>query len=171
MITITTHKIKSFSQKSYHQLIESINFYQLTCSCDSSGQLVKHAYYERTIKTPDGLVVLNILRVKCQCCGKTHAVFPEIIVPYSQIALTEHLSILKLYCSGDSFEPFMIDNEYIDESNIRYIIKQYLRYWRERLAAFALSIDDDLHFLVIACLKHFKRQFMQIKCTPNQLFT
>lgn len=171
MITITTNKIKYLSQNSYNKFIESINIQKLTCSCSLSGQLIKHAYYSRTIKTSDGPVIIIILRVKCKSCGKTHAIFPGLIVPYSQISLYDHISIIRLYNSGASFEPLMIKNEYIDESNIRYIIRQYLRHWKERIAAFSLSIQGNIHSLIIKCLKTFRRQFMQIKCTPNILFS
>ena len=61
-----------------------------------SGQLIKHAYYNRHIKTPNGIIELTILRVKCKCCNKTHAIFPTCIVPYSQVLLKDHLSILNL---------------------------------------------------------------------------
>jgi hypothetical protein len=60
----------------------------------------------------------------------------------------------------------MMSNLYIDESNIRYIIRQYLRYWKERITAFTLVLDDTISFY---CLKILKRQFMQIKCIQNIL--
>ncbi|WP_423236818.1 DUF6431 domain-containing protein [Clostridium butyricum] len=59
-----------------------------------SGQLIKHAYYNRHIKTPNGIIMLKILRVKCKCCNRTHAIFPECIVPYSQVLLNDHISII-----------------------------------------------------------------------------
>ncbi len=168
MITVTTHKIKSFTQKSYNKFIEALHLHQLSCSCGVLGHFIKHAYYKRTIKTPDGPVFIRVLRVICKCCGKTHAIFPKVIVPYSQIPLTEHLSIIKMYHSNSSYEQFMIANEYIDESNIKYIIRQYLRHWKERITAFRLPLNDETS-LVINCLKLFSRQFMQIKCVPNLL--
>lgn len=170
MITITAYKIKSFSQKSYDEFIKSIDIGRMTCSCGLSGQLIKHAYYSRLVKTPDGIITLRILRVKCKHCGRTHAIFPEAIVPYSQILINDHLSIIKAYNTGTSFESIMMSNEYIDESNIRYIIHQYLRHWKEHIAAFGLSLTDSVHALVTKCLKTVKRQFMQIKCITNVLF-
>lgn len=170
MITITSDKIKSFSQKSYNEFLEEVNIHQLSCSCGIRGHLIKHAYYNRSIKTPNGLTILRILRVICKSCNTTHAIFPTEIVPFSQIPLLDHISIIQTYHLHESFEPIMMENEFIDESNIRYIISQYLRHWKERMVAYSLSITDDINLLVTRCLTIFKRQFMQIKCTPNILF-
>ena len=168
MITNLNIKIKYLTQDNYNKFIENIEFHKLTCSCGMSGQLIKHAYYNRHIKTPDGVITLTILRVKCKCCNKTHALFPECIVPYSQILLADHISIIKAYNNDSSFESIMIANEFIDESNISYIIKQYLRYWKERIISFAISLDLSISK---QCLKFFKQQFMQIKCISNILFS
>ena len=161
-------KIKSLTQKSYDKFIKNIDFHKLTCSCGRSGQLVKHGYYKRNIKNSYGKTSITILRVRCKSCGKTHAIFPECIVPYSQILLCDHISIINAYNTKSSFDPIMIANESIDESNIFYIIKQYLKHWKERIASFKISLDLSISK---QCLKNFKRQFMQIKCIPNILFS
>ena len=109
--------------------------------------------------------------MKCKHCGKTHAIFPKFIVPYSQILLNDDLSIIRAYTSNDSFEPIMTANEFIDESNIRYVISRYLKYWREPIAAFGFCITDDIVSIIRHCLFRFKRQFMQIKCITNIIFT
>lgn len=168
IITNLSIKCKSLTQKNYDEFIENIDFYRLTCSCGKSGQLIKHAYYDRCIKNPDGIIALRILRVKCKSCGKTHAIFPACIVPYSQIILSDHLSIIDTYTNGSYFEPIMIANEFIDESNISYIIKQYLRYWKERIISFEISLDLSISK---QCLSLFKQQFMQIKRIQNILFS
>ena len=167
MITNLNEKIKSLTQKSYNKFVKKINIHKLTCSCGRSGQLVKHGYYKRTVKNSDCKTSITILRVKCKCCNKTHAIFPECIVPYSQILLSDHISIINAYKTQSSFDPIMIANEFIDESNIFYIIKQYLKYWKERITSFNISLDLSI---AKQCLEHFNRQFMQIKCTPNILF-
>lgn len=168
MITNLNIKIKYLTQDNYNKFIENIDFHKLSCSCGMSGQLIKHAYYDRHIKMPEGVITLTILRVKCTCCGKTHAIFPESIVPYSQILLTDHITIINAYNSGSSFEPIMMANEFIDESNISYIIKQHLRYWKERISSFKISLDLSISK---QCLKLFKQQFMQIKRIQNILFS
>ena len=58
-------------------------------------------------------------------------------------------------------------NEFIDENNINHIIKQYLKYWKELIIYFKISLDLNISK---QCLHYLKCQFMQIKCTPNIKF-
>ena len=168
MITIFVKKIKFFSQKDYNKFINDLPYHKLSCTCEQKGSLIKHGYYLRSVKTRKGLASLSILRLKCKSCNKTHAILPSFIIPYSRILYHDHISIIHTYISQLSFEPLMLSNLLIDESNIRYIIHQYLKHWKERIASF----DGSLYFLLIeSCFKHFSRQFMQIKCTPNILFS
>lgn len=170
MITIITDKINTLNQKNYNEFIDEINFHQLSCSCSLSGHMTKHAYYQRSIKTTDGKLAISILRVRCKHCGVTHAIFPHLIVPYSQILLREHISIITAYKNKSSTNLIMHDILCIDESNIRYIIRMYLRHWKEAIITFGIALTDDIETISKKCLKALKRQFMQIKCTPNILF-
>ena len=170
MITVIIENFKVFSQKSYNKFLDRINIHELPCSCDIKGQLVKHGYYERKIKISGQINTIKILRAKCESCGMTHAVFPKEIVPYSQIPLQDQIVIIQTYLLNESFETIMITNEFIEENNIKYIINNYRTYWKERLKSYRISIFDKVKSLISKCLNTFKRQFMQIKCTPNILF-
>jgi len=168
MITITTQKSKFFSQISYNKMINDLPFHNLTCTCSQKGSLIKHGYYTRFVKIYGELCKLKILRLICKCCNKTHAILPDWIVPYSRILLKDFVSILLAYQQRITFEPIMIENLLIDENNIRYIIKQFKKYWKERLAVFKIHLHNHLS---LKCFKHYNRQFMQIKSTSNILFS
>ena len=78
-----------------------------TCPiCNSTGNCHIHDYYGRSIvdiSTPDQQQTktnLCILRVFCESCGHTHAVLPDIIIPYSCFSLLFVLRILGLYFAG-----------------------------------------------------------------------
>ena len=64
-----------------------------------------------------------------------------------------------------------LKNPELDTWHIVYIIKQYLNHWKARLRSNLISLSLHIKQLVHACFKHHGRQFMQIKCTPNSLFT
>ena len=171
MITIISDKINSLNQNSYDLLINSININQLKCSCGHSGTLTRHACYSRSIKLSGGIqAVLNIVRVKCSHCGKTHALIPAQIVSYSQFLLNDHISICSNYIDNISQEKIMTDNPLIDESNISYIIRNFNKHWVQRLAAFSISLGLNTTELVKKCFSLCSRQFMQIKCTVNILY-
>lgn len=168
MITISSNKCNTFNQKNYDELIENLPFHKLTCSCGRKGCLIKHGYYKRSIKVNGALITIKMLRVICKSCNKTHAVIPESIVPYSRISLKDQLEIINYHINNLSFESLMTRNYLIDENNIRYIINNFIKHWRERLKSFDIHLDENL---VDLCFKFFDRQFMQIKCTSNILFS
>lgn len=148
-------------------MIETLPFHKLSCTCGRRGDLIKHGRYSRCVKASSESEPIKILRVLCKSCGKTHALLPEWLVPYSSILLKDHLDILNAYLAGKSIKPIMEANPLIDESAIGYIIKQFRRHWQQRLAAFRIPLDKNI---VHACFQTFARQLMQIKCTPNLLF-
>lgn len=168
MITIFTKKSNSFSQEDYRKTIDDLPFHKLSCTCGQKGTLIRHGYYNRSIKFLRFLFKLSILRVYCKSCKKTHAILPSGIVPYSRVLYRDHISIIHSYINKLSFEPIMQSNLLIDEGNIRYIIRQYLLHWRERIASFRGAVDLSV---TKSCFKHFSRQFMQIKSTANILFS
>ncbi|MDR3063662.1 MAG: DUF6431 domain-containing protein [Methanobrevibacter sp.] len=172
MITINSKKINTLNQNSYNKFITALNINQLFCPCGHCGTLSKHAYYTRSIKVSGGIkLTISILRVKCSHCGKTHAVFPLLIVPYSQISITDHISIISNNLNKTSQKNIMYDNPLIDENSIKYILHNYYKYWSQRLKTYSISIKSNICSLIKLCFKHYNRQFMQIKCTKNILLS
>ena len=161
MITLFVEENNTLTPHFYNKIINNIQFHQLTCSCGHSGCLSVHGYYNRYIKAPSGRLCFRICRVKCQCCGHTHAILLSSMVPYSQISLAEQVNIIH--------NSVMNDNPSIDENCYRYIIKQYLNYWKQKLLSERIFLSS-IHTLTASCFSLFLRQFMQIKKTPNILF-
>ena len=169
MITVLVNENNPVSQDFYDSVINSLQIHRIFCSCGHAGCLHIHAYYERHLKTPSGRIKLRICRVKCECCGKTHAILPSFIVPYSQISLQDQTAVIQASETGSSMETVMQGNAYIDESNCRHIIRQYRKYWKQKLLSQKISLSP-VSSLVSACFHFFFRQFMQIKSTSNILF-
>jgi len=46
--------------------------------------LHRHGYYSRNVITKYSINRINILRVKCPSCNKTHAILPSFLIPYYQ---------------------------------------------------------------------------------------
>lgn len=170
MITIILEECKSLTQEIYDSLVDNLEIHQLECTCGKCGNLIKHGRYTRSVKVPDDVIPIKVLRVICKSCKKTHAILPSLIVPYSQTQLNDHIDIIKSHHSQASYEPIMENNPNIDENNIRYIIRKFLRYWKERLTSLSLSVFDDTINILTQCLTEYGKQFMQIKSTENKLF-
>ena len=90
--------------------------------------------YRRFVKTSAGKMALRILRLRCTECGHTHAVILSSIVPYSQTPLNDQRQIIVAYETGRD------RNCSINENNVKYIIHNYRRHWRERLCSERISL-------------------------------
>ena len=170
MITIFVRDYNSFSQDFYDSIVFSLQFHQLTCSCGRSACLTIHGYYFRSVKTPHGVIRLRVCRVKCSECGKTHAILLSVIVPYSQILLEDQQQVILLYEQGK--DPYQVcsGNVFIDENNVKSVLRSYRRFWREKLRAERIPLTP-LRSLVRMCFSLYLAQFMQIHRTVNSLFS
>jgi len=167
MITLFVEENNPITPNFYNSLIINLQFHRLTCTCGLSGCLSVHGYYNRSVKVSDGKFVFRICRVKCSCCGCTHALLLSSMVPYSQISLQDQTSIITSYEEGALAIAVMEHTPSIDESNLHYIISSYRKHWKQRLLAFRLKFSKKISQ---SCFLIFNRQFMQIKSTPNILF-
>ena len=169
MITLFVEEYNHLTPNFYNNLIANLQFNRITCTCGHSGCLTIHGYYIRHLKTMEGKLPFRICRVICSCCHHTHALLPSSIVPYSQISMKDHVAILSCHESKGRLNKLIDKNPTIDESNCRYIIRCFLKHWKQRLLSEQISISDTAN-LVCNCFRTFFRQFMQIHCTSNILF-
>ncbi|WP_354271007.1 DUF6431 domain-containing protein [uncultured Phocaeicola sp.] len=123
----------------------------------------------RSLKVPAGKLFFRICRVICSCCHHTHALLPSFMVPYSQISMNEQAEVISAHESKGGREILLNRNPSIDESNCRYIIRCFLRHWKQRLLSEKITLSNKAE-LCRGCFSAFARQFMQIHCTPNILF-
>ena len=65
MITITVPFDNPLNQKTYENIINTLQFHQLQCTCGHSGCLTIHGYYTRSLKKDDSGISLSICRVRC----------------------------------------------------------------------------------------------------------
>lgn len=170
MITFSADFCNPVSQVFYDSLIARIQFHQLSCSCGHSGCLTIHGYYSRNLKQAERLLSLRICRVKCSCCGKTHALIPSFLVPYSQVSLPHQVEIIASSEKGEAPLPVMEQTPSIDENTAAAILRRYRRFWRQRLLAQSIPLLP-LPLLIRRCFDAFGRQFLQIRSTPNLLFS
>ena len=69
--------------------------------CGASGKLSSYGTYSRNLVSyKDGMTIesrVSPRRFKCASCGATHALLPDILVPYSPYSLRFKLSVLIAY--------------------------------------------------------------------------
>lgn len=168
MITVLFEDCNDFSQNFYDQVLDDLQLHMVECTCGKKGCLIRYGYYRRYVKLASGFLLLTVQRVWCRKCGTSHALIPSLLVPYSQITLADQQTVLRCAESGKSPVPIMESNNLIDENNVKYIIRQFKKHWKERIRSLGLSLSDSLS---IRCIMAYSRQFMQIHRTQNKLFS
>lgn len=150
--------------------MESIESSQLSCTCGRSGTLIRYGSYHRDVKTDGAICRLKIRRVLCRSCGRSHALLPSDLVPYSRIPLEDQAAVAEAYEGGTDPSAILETNPELDERTPFKLIRRYLAFWRERLRSERILLRP-LSALTQRCLSLFGKQFMQIKNTPNILFS
>ena len=169
MITIKTENYNLISQDLYNKTIDSLDLNLISCTCGHSGCLIRYGSYNRNVQLKDEVITLTLVRVYCTACGHTHALLLSSMVPYSQIPLDMQMAAIHAYESGYPLSHILADHCFIDENNLKAVIRSYRLHWKERLRSAGLSFSE-WNSLVTDCFSHFSRQFMQIKTTVNKLF-
>ena len=169
MITIFVRDCNQISQSFYDSVLYNLPFHQLACPCGHAACLSIHGYYRRTVKLPSGPIRLRVCRVKCSECGATHAILLSSIVPYSQIPLSDQQRICNDYEEGRCVSSTCADNPSIDENNVKSVLRNYRRCWREKLRSLRIQLFP-LESLIRSCFSDYSSQFMQIHRQANKLF-
>ena len=95
-------EIKISDREWFDQAAQGLNRSEQSCPyCHSKGNLIPHDSYSRyMVSLKDNspvTVILNVPRVKCTSCGHTHALLPEMLIPYSSYSLRFVLTVLEAY--------------------------------------------------------------------------
>lgn len=97
-------------------------FKALCPSCKSKGCLSKHSsYFRYLIGMEQGSPTtfrVSVPRFICSTCGKTHALIPDVLIPYGSYSITFILSVLKDYFSHKSTIPALCEKYCISLSTI-----------------------------------------------------
>ena len=160
MITITVPFDNPLDQKTYENIINTLQFHQLQCTCGHSGCLTIHGYYTRSLKKDDSGISLSICRVRCSHCGRTHALLPSLLVPYSQVSLQDQISIISDYEASGDYGEIMARTPSVDENPIASIIKRHVKHRMRKIRSFHVGLSFPPR-LVRRCYAFFGNRFMQ----------
>ena len=112
---------------------------------------------------------IKIRRIKCKECGVTSALFLPTIVPYSSISFFDHVKCIEAYESNSTYNEIIEENPELEYAVIHSLIKQYKKYWKERLLSENILLTSNIINIVCSCINIFEKQFMQIRRTKNFL--
>ena len=91
----------------FRRATDGFRHYDKSCpQCGASGKLSTHGDYSRWLVSykDEKSFAQRILppRFKCASCNTTHALLPDVLIPYSQYSLRFKLSVLIAYFQRDS---------------------------------------------------------------------
>ena len=170
MITLIVEGCNDLTQEIYDKILDFLPLYQIRCVCGQAGHLVRHAYYNRKVKRRKETVDLCVLRVKCQSCGRTHAILTDQIVPYEQVAVDLQQEMILFSLWSPEIQKMLEENQDITESDVATVKRRFKKHWKERLSAMGKEITDSISDLIRAAFSTFHRQFMQIRSGINMEF-
>ena len=108
-------KIKHITENQYKNIIQSLNFNELSCpKCNSKG-LRAHASYSRYVDFFKRSHKVTIQRLRCPECGSTHAVLIEDMIPYSIASYSLIVEVIA-------------DMDFLESSHAAYLKDKYLTY-------------------------------------------
>jgi len=86
----------------FHQAIEAFHVDQAVCpNCHTKYSCTKFTSYSRNLITYEKKASvchnISIPRVMCSSCGHTHAILPDVLIPYSSYSLRFILIVLRRY--------------------------------------------------------------------------
>lgn len=161
-------RIKSSSKALFEQFMAGFRPELETCpACGVSHKCSIHAFYERNlIDFISGKPVyhtVRITRLLCSSCGHTHAILPDLIIPYTTYGIFFILRVIAEY---------LIHRTSVEELCLRFFITHSMLYrwyhlflehrslWLGRLASAETSAFSFLKFLVSQDYSHFSAAFI-----------
>ena len=157
MIIVHCTDVKELTQKSYDEMTDSLHLELMKCPfCHHVGFYV-NSYYERSVDDGEDSFRLLVKQIICPECGKTHAILPDTIIPYSKYTI----HVVHAIVTKD--RPVQIFQN-IPRDTIRWIIAMFTRRWKQSLLSQNIPLEDSPLSISQQCIKAFKLQFMQIHC-------
>jgi len=167
----------------FNEATEVFRHYDEKCPrCGASGKLSPYGSYSRNLVSCKGGMTIESrvspLRFECASCGATHALLPDILIPYSPYSLRFTLSALIAYFERDTTVAAICERFSIAVSTL-YSWKERLIEHKELLLGILASqaessIDFLRNLLGAACLSGQLRSFFHrhafsfMQCSPRQ---
>jgi len=159
-------KLAQLSDESiFREATDSFRHYGEKCPCCGSvGKLSSYGGYPRNLVSyKDGVItesLVNPNRYKCASCGATHALLPDILVPYSPYSLRFKLTVLLAYFERETTVEAVCKCFCIAVSTL-YAWKKCLLSHKELLLGVLASRKEPIH--------DFLRNIYESACLSDRL--
>lgn len=171
MIQVLENNFKIYSQEDYDNIIFNVDILAIVCpNCNHSGNMVHHGSYKRFVQVDiDFKLKVRVLRVKCKFCGKTHALMPSSIVPYSKFNLKDIINALHMLKNGHTLKQTLDAFPIFDLSTFKTIFYRFKMFWEQKLISLKIHLSLTTYFIT-SCFANYFSQFMQVAKIKNILY-
>lgn len=139
-------RIKTSSQSIFSSFMEQFKPHLEVCPfCKSKGNCQPFAFYDRHLvdfihgRVSDSSTI-RILRVKCSSCHHTHAILPDVIIPYASYSLFFILRVIGEYYAQLQSVDALCNKFSISHS----LLYRWLRIFQEHKALWLSALNDSL---------------------------
>lgn len=161
MITFKTINFNTYDQESYDNDIKNIDYSKIKCTCNSTGNLHKHATYHRFLIIDNDDILLEITRIKCDSCGCTHALLPGIIIPYRILSNPDIIKIIQSFHHVSNSYNLIAGITGYSRETIKYLINLYLKYHLERLNVYSVTFGVPDFYSFSFIINYFSNNFIK----------
>lgn len=178
-ILASINSIKCSDMELYLNATSSVRLSKIQCPCcHSTGQCTAIGPYNRTMisvtKGSRSEQTLSVKRFICNSCRHTHALLPDILIPYGSYSIRFILTVLVLYLHRKTSVADFCDKWHISVSTLYSWISLFIRHY----SAFHSSLDHirSLSAKPVNRVRHadnfisdffnrFRFHFLQLKTT------
>lgn len=104
------------------------------CTCGRTGGMHRFGGYVRPYVANGQTEILWVQRIRCSYCGKTHALLPAHLVPYSRNPAEVQMQIILAMGQKEKQEQIMAVYPDLEERDFRRIRRDYHKSWESRIS-------------------------------------
>ena len=146
-------KLKNLSDETiFRKASDSFSYHNKKCPrCRATGKLSPYgSYYRNLVSYENGCVTegrVRVVRFKCASCGATHALLPDVLIPYSSYVLWFQLTVLLAYLERTTTVVAVCERFHIAVSTLYRWKKNFLRHKDLLLGVITSQKESALAFL------------------------
>lgn len=140
----------------YENVVEKIHSLIQKCPLCGSHEIVGHGYYSRQLLINNKIQNIDIHRIKCKNCKRTHAVFTLDLIPWCYYKTSDAIYIIR---SGN----ISTNNEELDELIMMNVLKRRRYLSNKYINNYSIEInEDEVDTIDIKISNYIHNSFLQI---------
>lgn len=141
-------------RKIYAATVEQLDLSSMICpyhDCRNKG-FIFHGTYTRFVNLGIVRFDIQIKRICCPKCHRTHALLPGDLVPYKQVNLTVMCEMIQLLNDKEALGSYLSIHPELHVSDVINTRRTWEKSWKDKFNAYDLNFDLRLKDLQELCM-------------------